>query len=316
MKALALALLAAGAAAAQPVRIAVFGLFRPARLEVRGPASAEAAGRTYTVRENVALSCQARAGIVLCTGAEGSLTSRSVRVENARRELTLAVPGRIERRFRGVLELTANGGVLVPVMAIDLEDAVAAVAAAESAPGSPRAALETQAIVARSFYSAGARHRDFGFCDTTHCQFLRGTPSASDAAARAADATRGLILTWRGAPIAALYSARCGGRTRALEGAAEGEYPFFAVACPSCARSAGPECAYCTRTTGRWANRRGSGAGHGIGLCQHGAAAMAEAGASYPDILRHYFPAAALAAIAQHQAFPDPLPAPASLDVY
>ena len=33
----------------------------------------------------------------------------------------------------------------------------------------------------------------------------------------------------------------------------------------------------------------GAGNGHGVGLCQHGARGMAQAGASHPEILRHYF---------------------------
>ncbi len=39
---------------------------------------------------------------------------------------------------------------------------------------------------------------------------------------------------------------------------------------------------------------RGHGWGHGVGLCQIGAAVMASQGSSYTDILSHYFPAATL----------------------
>jgi SpoIID/LytB domain protein len=34
---------------------------------------------------------------------------------------------------------------------------------------------------------------------------------------------------------------------------------------------------------------RGAGFGHGAGMCQQGAIGMAEAGAGYADILRHYY---------------------------
>jgi stage II sporulation protein D len=34
----------------------------------------------------------------------------------------------------------------------------------------------------------------------------------------------------------------------------------------------------------------GRGQGHGIGLCQRGAKAMAESGATFREILEHYFP--------------------------
>ncbi|MBV9464038.1 MAG: SpoIID/LytB domain-containing protein [Verrucomicrobiae bacterium] len=40
---------------------------------------------------------------------------------------------------------------------------------------------------------------------------------------------------------------------------------------------------------------RGSGWGHGVGLCQAGAKEMAERGANYREILAHYFPGAQLA---------------------
>jgi stage II sporulation protein D len=33
----------------------------------------------------------------------------------------------------------------------------------------------------------------------------------------------------------------------------------------------------------------GHGSGHGSGMCQDGAVAMAEGGASYREILRHYY---------------------------
>jgi stage II sporulation protein D len=35
---------------------------------------------------------------------------------------------------------------------------------------------------------------------------------------------------------------------------------------------------------------RGIGQGHGIGLCQAGAQAMAKAGADFREILAHYYP--------------------------
>ncbi len=165
-------------------------------------------------------------------------------------------------------------------MLMDLEVAVASVVAAESQPGTRIEALKAQAIVARSFYAAAhGRHAAFDFCDTTHCQFLRAPPRASQAAARAAQATRGLILAWHGAPVAALYSARCGGRTRIPNRAEPGDYPFFAVPCACSAR--GP--------------RRKAIAGHGIGLCQTGSAAMAAAGADFRAILEHYYPNTLLA---------------------
>jgi len=45
---------------------------------------------------------------------------------------------------------------------------------------------------------------------------------------------------------------------------------------------------------GEWIQFTSTGAGHGVGLCQHGAATMARQGVSYRDILHHYFLKASL----------------------
>ena len=103
-----------------------------------------------------------------------------------------------------------------------------------------------------------------------------------DAAARAARETAGLVLAFRGAPISAFYSASCGGRTRTLADAglrAADGYPYFSV-----------ECAYCVRQ-----HAAGDRNGHGVGLCQEGAAGMAaDHGASFAEILQHYYPGTTL----------------------
>ena len=57
----------------------------------------------------------------------------------------------------------------------------------------------------------------------------------------------------------------------------------------------------------------GSGLGHGVGLCQAGAARRALGGESYPSILRHYFPQATLgrvSAITISRPMGPPLPRP------
>jgi SpoIID/LytB domain protein len=94
-----------------------------------------------------------------------------------------------------------------------LDDYVARVLAGEAAPKSTPAALEALAITARTFALANRnRHRRDGFdlCTLTHCQVLREPYAAVIAAAQA---TRGEILTWHGAPANVYYTASCGGRT-------------------------------------------------------------------------------------------------------
>ena len=106
-------------------------------------------------------------------------------------EFVLVVPGKLRRRYRGNLTITAGKGELTAVIAMELETAVASVVAAELSSDAPLEALKAQAVVSRSFLvSGGPRHAYADFCDTTHCQFLREPPAPASRAALAARATR------------------------------------------------------------------------------------------------------------------------------
>jgi hypothetical protein len=271
------------------VRVGVFGLFHPAALTV---SAAEDAISLRGERDGCVLrgGDEARVGLdggslrVTC-GAALAFSARSVRVtgpSGGPANLEMGVAGKIRRRFHGRLDVTAAGPELVPVVSMDLETAVASVVSAEQIGSTPLEALKAQAVAARSFFTAArGRHHGYDFCDTTHCQFLREEPAADHPAARAARETAGLVLTFRGAPMAAFYSASCGGRTRTLAGAglqAADGYPYFSVECPSCVR-----------------RHEGERSGHGVGLCQEGAAGLAaERGASFADILQYYYPGTTL----------------------
>ena len=243
----------------------------------------------------------------------------------------LAVPGKISREYRGTLVITNVHGTVTPVVVMDLESAVASAVLAESAPGIPLEALKAQAVVARSYYvGGGGRHESYDFCDLTHCQFLREPPAANSPAAQATAATKGLVLTYEGRPFAAMFTRSCGGRTRtpAELGLPVNSYPYFGVVCDIChtspvrwSRRISPEDAealekgeagrlavdrrlgwnivpsnnFTSRTENGHVFLEGIGQGHGIGLCQRGAAAMARAGADFRNILMHYFPNTALA---------------------
>ena len=206
-------------------------------------------------------------------------------------EFTLAVPGRIRRRFRGVLTVFARGGELVPVVRMDMETAVASIVSAESVPGAGLEALKAQAVAARSYLAAGRRHREYDFCDTTHCQFLRSPPAHGSPADVAARETRGLVLTWHGQVLRARYSSRCGGRTVSLRelGITSNGYSYFSVICAWCRRHP-PLASSATSQPHGSARERAGGPGGTVGLCQHGAAGMAKAGTKFDAILRHYYP--------------------------
>ncbi len=246
----------------QIVAICVFGLFHPTQFDVQparnGILVVEQSGRRQTLE---GFDTMKIAGNALVTGREGADAA-----------FILSIPGKIRREFHGRLEVREHAGRLLAIVKMDLETAVASIVAAESPPGAPLEARKAQAVVARSFLvAARGRHEGFDFCDTTHCQFLRAAPPAHSLSATAAEETRGLVVAYQGRPVAALYSANCGGKTRTLEDAgwAAEAYPFFAVECPV----------------------RGVVAGHRIGMCQEGAAQMARQGKTFREILGLYFPA-------------------------
>lgn len=246
------------------VSIAVFGLFHSSEFWVR-PATSQAV-RLET--ESTTITLEGRRIAKFHLGQTGPVRIMS--------DFQLSIPGKIERRFRGVLHITPAAHELIATIDMDLQDAVASVIAAESVPGAGLEALKAQAVVARSFYTASTkRHHSFDFCDTTHCQFLRAIPTAGTLALQAAEETRGLVLTYHNRPFAAFYSGACGGRTRALESSTG--YPYFAV-----------NCDYCQRHPTQPVR------GHRLGMCQSGAAGMAADGASFRTILNHYYPATTL----------------------
>jgi stage II sporulation protein D len=311
------------------VRISVLGLFHTTEVVISRtakPLTCAAGEDRWPVGQplhlvldqgaiRIAETSRSVAGGLTCDDGQGGAT-----------EFTLAIPGRISRRYQGRLELRVRERELVVIVAMGLETAVASIVAAESPPQAPREALKAQAVASRSFLLAGkGRHVDFDFCDTTHCQFLRQPPAAGSPAAQAAAETKGLVLAYQGGTFAAMYSASCGGRTHSLKelGIPVHGYPYFAVPCGYCrrhpekwvakisesdagnlaptessrlklARKLGwrtvPGNSYSSRAEGGEVVLEGSGVGHGIGLCQRGGADMARRGASFREILEHYYP--------------------------
>lgn len=239
----------------------------------------------------------------------------------------LGIPGKISRQYQGTLDVRTMSAEIVPIVTMDLETAVASVVAAELTKDTPLETLKAQAIVTRSYFVAGkGRHHDFGFCDATHCQVLREPPPADSLARVATLATRGLVLTYEGKPFAAMFTRSCGGHTRtpAEVGVPSVRYPYYSVVCDACYSSparwtrriseqnlgrligkgeagrlaVNRTLGWNTVLSNNFAVRRengdvvleGTGEGHGIGLCQRGARAMAEGGANFREIISHYFP--------------------------
>jgi peptidoglycan hydrolase-like amidase len=318
------------------VSISVFGLFHPRELVVTAPAGhaliLQAGGQRVVLENSGVSSATVRidgSNLVVSSGRR-ELHATKVIVAGRRNEsadFILEIPSKIKRQYHGTLEITPSSGNLLSVVTLDLETAVASVVAAESAADTPLEALKAQAIAARSYFVAGrGRHRNFDFCDTTHCQFLRAAPPATSRVTVAVEATRGLVLAYQSMTFAPMYTRSCSGQTStpAQVGLPAAAYPYFSVDCEYCRRhpvrwtsyipghqaeslrasdesarlavarhigwSAVPSNDFSFAKDGDRVLLRGVGNGHGIGLCQAGARAMAESGAGFREILLHYYP--------------------------
>ena len=259
---------------AATVHISVLGSFHPVQFELRPVQGqtlvVESQGHTEIVRGERMLSLTGPAKV---SGPNGAMV-----------HFRLAAPGTEPREYVGRLEVRRSGSVLLAIVEMDREAAVAAIVEAEGAAGLPFEARKAQAVVTRS-YLAGAhnRHQGFDFCDTEHCQLLKGFAHPASPGSRAASETRGQVLVYKGDVIPAMYSANCGGHTKSLaqtkwEGAAipQPGYPYFSVSCPL----------------------RGKASGHGVGMCQMGAIEIARHGYPAQIILGHYFPGTTIEAVA------------------
>jgi stage II sporulation protein D len=121
-----------------------------------------------------------------------------------------------DKPFRGKIEVFANThGSVTVVNVIGLEDYVRGVVPNElSYPALE--ALKAQAIAART-YAVKNRGQfaseGFDLLPTTRSQVYRGLTSETSLTSQAVEQTRGVVATYNGEPINALYTSTCGGRT-------------------------------------------------------------------------------------------------------
>lgn len=182
---------------------------------------------------------------------------------------------------KDVLRVVVDGAVTE----MPLEDYIYGVVAAEMPAAFPDAALEAQAVAARTYalyQSAAGKHADVGgdVCGESTCcqafitQYELDARWGGDAAfytqklRAAVAATRGEVLTYDGELAAAVYHASSDGSTRSAAEVWGGSQPYLtAVDTPE--------------ETGQ--------KGHGVGMSQRGAQALAQQGADYREILAHYY---------------------------
>ncbi|NOZ13931.1 MAG: SpoIID/LytB domain-containing protein [Acidobacteria bacterium] len=131
------------------------------------------------------------------------------------------------KRYRGKLQIRVNGDSFNVINIVDIEQYLRGVVPAEMGGTLyPQIeALKAQAVAARTYvyYNLGQfKSLGFDICASQSCQVYKGMNAEQDRTDRAVEATRGEIITYKGKPINALFTAFCGGETENVENVFEG----------------------------------------------------------------------------------------------
>jgi peptidoglycan hydrolase-like amidase len=137
------------------------------------------------------------------------------------------------RAYRGTLEVFGNTRhTLTIVNELPLEDYLLGVVPNELNPKTfaQIEALKAQAVAARTYIERNLgqySNEGYDVCATDACQVYQGLRSEDPLSTQAVVQTRGVVATYDGKPINALYSSTCGGRTEDAENVFNQKVPYL-----------------------------------------------------------------------------------------
>ncbi|WP_026910032.1 SpoIID/LytB domain-containing protein [Patulibacter minatonensis] len=116
--------------------------------------------------------------------------------------------------YRGTIDVLPDGGDLVVVNELPMDDYLRGVVTEESPSNFPTAALQAQAIVARTYAITNAvGGRPFDQWPDTRSQVYTGIAGETAEGNAAVDATSGQVVTLNGTPVITYFFSTSGGRT-------------------------------------------------------------------------------------------------------
>lgn len=121
-----------------------------------------------------------------------------------------------DKNYRDYIDFKIVNGNLIVINYIDIDNYLYGVVPREMPTSFEIEALKAQAIAARTYALKNMnKHNNEGYdlCDTTHCQVYGGMDDEQEKTNRAVDETRGMIITYNGNIIDALYHSNSGGIT-------------------------------------------------------------------------------------------------------
>jgi SpoIID/LytB domain protein len=195
------------------------------------------------------------------TRAEDTITVTDVPTNTGGSQLQT---GKEDRRYWGAVYVTlGSDGKLTAVNAVPEDKLLAGLVPAEIFPDAPAAALEAQAIAARTELLSKLGHRSlvepYLLCSTQQCQVYAGAGKEDPRTTRAVTATRGIVMLRDGGGLVdARYSASAGGhpRTTSGSGAASPTRRCAAPSTPATRRWPRSSRRSTTRTSRRSSTRR------------------------------------------------------------
>ena len=137
------------------------------------------------------------------------------------------------RTYRGAIEVFGNSrNTLTVVNELPVEEYLLGVVPNELSPTTfgQIEALKAQAVAARTYvqrHLGQSKNEGYDICATDACQVYLGAGTEDPTASQAVLDTRGVIATFDGKPIDALYTSTCGGRTESSENIFDVKVPYL-----------------------------------------------------------------------------------------
>lgn len=188
-------------------------------------------GATYVRGVNIELDPSVNYGVIANPSGTLSLISHGrtiltasppLMVRPASGLLTLVGDG----RFRGAFIFRPGGGGVMTINSVGLDNYVRGVVSAEMPAGWPPAALEAQAIAARTYaITADAVATGFDVYSDSRSQMYEGLKAETPATNAAVAATRGQVVEYNGQPVVTYFFASSGGFTESVQNVWQGVAP-------------------------------------------------------------------------------------------
>jgi stage II sporulation protein D len=144
-------------------------------------------------------------------------------------------------RISGRIRIVARQGQLYAVAVVPMEEYVAAVVSREAPKRFHQEALAALAVAVRTYVSVAMekpREQTHDVVAGVEDQVFEGSDDVAEVFRKAADSTRGEVLTWHGALAKVAFHSTCGGRTENSRDAWGTDLPYLrSVACDDCVGS-------------------------------------------------------------------------------